>query len=148
MQWLILLLILSGCRELTQREPLLPPLGKKDLKNIISPANNTYANSSVENSEDEVEPQPTNAMLQPVSINVCESLPLKHFIVELARQAKVDLQLDPKIDQHIVFSANNTPLIKVIEEMCELAHLRTKLLVTLSELKKTPLILKIIMCSF
>jgi MSHA type pilus biogenesis protein MshL len=42
----------------------------------------------------------------------------------MARQSKIDLQLDPSISKSIVYSASDTPFIEVIEQICTMADLR------------------------
>jgi len=59
-----------------------------------------------------------------VSVNISEGTSLKPIIIELVRQADIDLQLDPKIDAKIVFSAKDSPFIRVIDGICQLAGLR------------------------
>jgi len=59
-----------------------------------------------------------------VSVSVSEGIPLKSIFIELARQANVDLQLDPAIDAKIIFTSQNRPFIDIIRAMCEMANLR------------------------
>lgn len=59
-----------------------------------------------------------------VSIVLSDEIPLKDALVELARQAEIDLQLEAKISERIVFSANKRPFIEVIKDICDLTGLR------------------------
>lgn len=62
-----------------------------------------------------------------VSVIITEEVPLKDVFIELARQAGVDLQLDSKILERIVFSASKRPFIDVIKDICDMAGLRYKI---------------------
>ncbi|MGE3623687.1 MAG: secretin N-terminal domain-containing protein [Bdellovibrionales bacterium] len=59
-----------------------------------------------------------------VSINVTDSVPLRDVLVELAREAKVNLELDPRVEGGIIFSAHNQPFDVVLRRICNLAGLR------------------------
>lgn len=74
------------------------------------------------------EPQPTSAMKKKVSLSLTEALPVKDAFLELARQADVDLQLDPRIDEKVTFSAKNRPFIEVIDHLCDLTKLRHRII--------------------
>ncbi|MCX7338289.1 MAG: hypothetical protein NTX76_03270 [Alphaproteobacteria bacterium] len=74
------------------------------------------------------EPDLPQSFLQPVSVSISENAPLKSIFIELARQANVDLQLDPNINNAIIFSAHQKPFIQVIESICNLAGLRYKII--------------------
>jgi MSHA biogenesis protein MshL len=68
--------------------------------------------------------QPLGASDRLVSISVTDTVPLKDVLIELARRAEVDLQMDPRISGGIVFSAREQPLVTVLERICDLAGLR------------------------
>lgn len=87
-------------------------------------------------------------MKQKISLSISETLPLKQALLTLSEQAKIDLQLDASIQQSVVFSAHNRPLIDVIHDLCELAGLRYHLVQGGFVLNKMPLILLITMCIF
>jgi general secretion pathway protein D len=59
-----------------------------------------------------------------VSLAVTETTPVRDIIIELARKAEVDLELDPRISGGIVMSVTDRPFIDVIERVTELAELR------------------------
>ncbi len=59
-----------------------------------------------------------------VSLSVTETTPVRDIIIELARKAEVDLELDPRISGGIVLSVTDRPFIDVIERVTELAELR------------------------
>ncbi len=108
------------------KESLVSPLTSQDMKTLTTPV--TSANPSEKNKPTQ-KPSPTlpSVFFQPVSITVSETQPLKPIFIELARQASIDLQLDPNISSKIVFTAKNQPFIKIIESICDLAGLRLKI---------------------
>lgn len=61
---------------------------------------------------------------QKVSIAIGEQLPLKTALLTLSQQTGINLQLDPSIDVRLIYSAQEQPLIDVIEGICALADLR------------------------
>ncbi len=60
----------------------------------------------------------------PVTIQVTDEIPLKDVLFELARQAGVDIELDPRIAGGVMFSARERPFLSVIERISTLAGLR------------------------
>lgn len=61
---------------------------------------------------------------QLVSIAVTDDVPLKDVLLELARLANVDIELDSGINGGISFIANNKPFNKVIDRIASMAALR------------------------
>lgn len=59
-----------------------------------------------------------------VSISVTDDVPLKDVLIELARLAKVDIELDSSIEGGISFIANDKPFNQVVERIANLAGLR------------------------
>ena len=59
-----------------------------------------------------------------VSIAVTDDVPLKDILIELARLAEVDIEVDSSITGGISFSAKNRPFNEVIERIADLAGLR------------------------
>lgn len=59
-----------------------------------------------------------------VSLTVDETAPLKDVLIELARKAEVDLELDPQIEGGIILTMRDRPLRQVIERIADLAGLR------------------------
>lgn len=59
-----------------------------------------------------------------VSISVNQTIPLRDVIYEIAEQAEYDVELDPRIEGSIIFSARNRPLDMVIDRISEIAGLR------------------------
>ncbi len=69
---------------------------------------------------------PTGHGLPPirVSVNVTENVPVRDVLIELGREGKLNLELDPRIKGGIIFSAHKQPLPDVIRRICALAGLR------------------------
>lgn len=59
-----------------------------------------------------------------VSLVINESLPIKSVLYEIAKQSKINIQIDPSIDSKIIFIADNKPFIDVIDAVCDIADLR------------------------
>lgn len=59
-----------------------------------------------------------------VSLSVDDTAPLKDVLIELARKAEVDLELDPQISGGIILTMRDRPLRQVIERIANLAGLR------------------------
>jgi MSHA biogenesis protein MshL len=60
-----------------------------------------------------------------VSIAINQSISLRDALFELAKQADYDLQLDPRIQGSIIYTARNRPLDEVIDQISEIAGLRS-----------------------
>lgn len=61
-----------------------------------------------------------------VSISVNQTIPLRDVLYEIAEQAQYDVELDPRIEGSIIFSARNRPLDMVIDRISQIAGLRYK----------------------
>jgi len=61
-----------------------------------------------------------------VSLAVTETTPVRDILIELARKAEVDLELDPRIAGGVILSVTDRPFIDVIERIVDLAELRYK----------------------
>lgn len=70
-----------------------------------------------------IEPEPPPKL---VSINVTDSVPLRDVLMELAREASQNIELDPRISGGIIFTARNQPFDIVLRRICLLAGLRYK----------------------
>ncbi len=58
-----------------------------------------------------------------VSISVTEDVPLKDVIIELARRADVDVEVDPGIEGGVILRMKDRPFTEVIDRISELAGL-------------------------
>lgn len=61
-----------------------------------------------------------------VSLSINQSIPLREALFELAKQADYDVELDPRINGSVIFTARNKPLDEVIDRICEISGLRYK----------------------
>ncbi len=61
-----------------------------------------------------------------VSVTVNQDVPLRDVLFEIAHQADYDIELDPRIQGSIIFTARNRPLDVVIDRISEIAGLRYK----------------------
>jgi general secretion pathway protein D len=61
-----------------------------------------------------------------VSIAVTETVPVRDILIELARKANVDLEMDPRITGGVIMTATDRPFIDVVARLCDLADLRYK----------------------
>lgn len=66
---------------------------------------------------------PAEAVRQ-VSISTDETVPLREVLYELARQAGVDLELDPRIEGSVIFNTRSRPFDEVVRRISDLAGLR------------------------
>jgi len=62
-----------------------------------------------------------------VSITVTDSVPLRDVLIQLARDAGADLELDPHVEGGVIFAAHNQPFDEVLKRICALAGLRYKI---------------------
>ncbi|MCX7343857.1 MAG: hypothetical protein NT128_06915 [Proteobacteria bacterium] len=123
--WVFLFFVLSGCREISNHQPIMPRFDRLEAKELAKPVENVAPDLErakvIQKKETQKFPK---AMYTLVSVSVSEGIPLKNVFIELARQANVDLQLDPSIDAKIIFTAQDRPFIDIIKAMCEMANLR------------------------
>lgn len=59
-----------------------------------------------------------------VSITVNQDVSIRDIFYELAKQAEVDLELDPTITGSVIFTAYNRPFDQVVERIADMAGLR------------------------
>lgn len=59
-----------------------------------------------------------------VSVSATEDVPLKDVLYQLARQAEVEVEIDPRIAGGVIFTAHNRPFLNVVERISRLAGLR------------------------
>jgi MSHA biogenesis protein MshL len=59
-----------------------------------------------------------------VSVTVNQDVPIRDIFYELAKQAQVDLELDPDIRGSVIFTAYNRPFDSVVERLADIAGLR------------------------
>ncbi|MDX9689094.1 MAG: hypothetical protein EOM37_06830 [Proteobacteria bacterium] len=59
-----------------------------------------------------------------VSIQVTDTTPLRDIFIELGREARVNMEIDPRIEGGVIFSAHDQPFETVLRRLCDLAGLR------------------------
>lgn len=123
-----LVFLLTGCREIVNHQPLMPAINKDEAKKLVQPFDKANKIPSQRVTEKPQEIPIPKTMQQKVSVSISEGISLKKVLIELARQANIDLQLDTSIDAKIIFTAQKTPFIDVIESICEMAKLRYEIL--------------------
>lgn len=71
-------------------------------------------------------PKPKKAELpqSTVSLSVTDNIPLREVLMELGREGKLNLEIDPRIQGGILFTAHDQPFEKVLKRICALAGLR------------------------
>lgn len=109
-------------------------LSRDDYMNGL--ANNTGEYKSQQNSSEAPKiksPELSNLIESPekqnlisdklVSISVGEDTPIKDVIIELARRAEVDVEVDKDISGSIIFIAKDKPFSEVIDRICKIVNL-------------------------
>jgi general secretion pathway protein D len=59
-----------------------------------------------------------------ISFSVTDQVPLKDVLIELAKVAKLDIDLDPQITGGVIINAKNRPLFEVLDRICDMGSLR------------------------
>ncbi|SOE00030.1 pilus (MSHA type) biogenesis protein MshL [Caenispirillum bisanense] len=70
-------------------------------------------------------PQPPSlADSRRVTIQATEPTPVRDLLIEIARKADLDLELDPRIEGGVIITARDRPIKDVVERIADLAALR------------------------
>jgi MSHA type pilus biogenesis protein MshL len=123
---LILNLHLVACK--TTRDSAYGTFGREDINHLktapekIKSASTSYVRK-VKKTPKVIHPSLENR----VSIIITEEVPIKDALIELAQQSNINLQMDSKVTERIIYSAHNQPYIKVINDICEMVGLRYKI---------------------
>lgn len=118
-------LSLVCCR--TTTNPSRDILDRVHIQSLKTPESNQSPPKAIFKKRKKVISVTPAALKKLVSVTITEEVPLKDAFIELSRQAEVDLQMDSKITDRVVFSASKKPFIEVIRDICELADLRYKI---------------------
>ncbi|MEO0348170.1 MAG: hypothetical protein AAF153_02335, partial [Pseudomonadota bacterium] len=59
-----------------------------------------------------------------VSLAISNDVDVKDVLLEMARLAELDIELDPEITAGIILQVNERPITEVVERICDLANLR------------------------
>ena len=123
MRWILysLCLFLSGCQQPKSKTDFAEPDTIAELKSepiVARPLTTKQRKSPAPKHEIPAK------LMRPASISIGENLSLTTALLSLAQSHHIDIQLAPNLDQPIIFSAQNRPFIKIIEDVCDLADLR------------------------
>ncbi len=128
------MLSLAGC-ELTQNQLKVDRAANmevQDFRDALAPRDPELPSES--ESGDDIPPlmsyvAPVSDDLRPmplVSISVNQTVPLRDVFYELAAQADYDIELDPRIQGSVIFTARNRPFDVVVDRIADMAGLRYK----------------------
>jgi len=73
-----------------------------------------------------IAPNEATLPVKKVSVTVTDSVPLRDVLIELGREGGVNIEIDPRIQGGIIFTARNQPFDKVLRRICALGGLRYK----------------------
>ena len=59
-----------------------------------------------------------------VSVSLTEATPLRDVLIELGREGQINMEVDPRIEGGVIFSAHKQPFDVVLPRLCALAGLR------------------------
>lgn len=104
----------------------------QDYRDALAPRENGFDSSFVASDVPDFQPYVAeNVEKMPpmplVSIAINQSIPLREALFELAKQADFDIELDPRIQGSVIFTARNKPMDVVIDRICEISGLRYKI---------------------
>jgi MSHA biogenesis protein MshL len=92
------------------------------------PAEKPAAQAEIPDFQDYTNTTASNLKAMPlVSVSINENVSVKDALYELAKQANFDIELDPRIQGGVIFSAKNRPFDQVMERISELAGLRYRM---------------------
>ena len=117
---------------IAQRDQIDPRYGlsRDDYASALSPVKKPYSSEKTALSLPDVSDlmmapeEPEIASDKLVSLAVTEDIPLKDVLMELARRADVDVQIDPNISGGIIFRVKDKTFAEVLRRICGMASLR------------------------
>ena len=59
-----------------------------------------------------------------VSVSLTEATPLRDVLIELGREGQINMEVDPRVEGGVIFSAHKQPFDVVLPRLCALAGLR------------------------
>ena len=137
---LMLLSFISGCAQ-GRVDPFDRQTGatRKEIKDVVF-GDKTKKNSAKKSADNSAIPKftsipqssriiaipslPKNNNDKLISFSVTDQVPLKDVIIELAKVAKLDVDLDPQIDGGVIIKAKNRPLVEILDRICDMGNLR------------------------
>ena len=117
-------ILLTACDLFTKKKSLSENISDDSVKKLASPIQD-----EVIIPKPKIKPKQNKIKIpkkfeKKVSLVINESLPIKSVLYEIAKQSKINIQIDPSIDSKIIFMADNKPFIEVIDAICDIADLR------------------------
>jgi len=107
---------------------------KADIRNTLYNNKSKQDKASKPSAKDSPIPQSSRMIIIPtppklnnkqlISFSVTEKVPLKDVLIELAKSAKLDIDLDPTIAGGVIINAKNRPLTDVLDRICDMGNLR------------------------
>lgn len=136
--FLVIFLVFSCSKvelEKSQKIDYQANLGKKDFRNILIKNPKKLEEQKAQKAHNAVPipaiskmivspPPPVIGGEKLISFSVTDQVPLKDVLIELARVAKIDVDIDPKISGGIIINAKSRPLKEVIDRIATLGNLR------------------------
>lgn len=122
-------MLLASCSEYTDYDPSAG-LQKEDYEQLLNRRAPEQGAQMEEPPIPDFQPvlaapsAPELADVRRVSIAVTDATPLRDILIELARKAGVDLEMDPRIAGGIIYTATDRPFVEVIDRIAELGELR------------------------
>lgn len=123
---LAMVLAVAGCAAYDRTAGL----ERADYENLMARRGPEQARPAAEPPIPELQPilaaptPPELADQRRVSVQVTQATPVQDLLIELARKAGVDLDLDPRIEGGIILQANERPFEEVVRRIADLAGLR------------------------
>ena len=117
-------LLLTACDVLNDKKSLSESISDESVKKLASPIKDEiiFPKPKVKPKYNKV--QIPKKFYKRVSLTINESLPLKSVLYEIAKQLKINIQIDPSINSKVIFMADNKPFIEVVDAICDIANLR------------------------
>lgn len=107
------------------RDDYMSIAGKQPNSRMVTKRNIVNPELQVPDLTDLTQQDKMNEMVsdKTVSISVNEDIPLKEVLIELARRAEVDVEIDKDISGSVIFIAKDKPFSEVIDRLAKIAHL-------------------------
>jgi general secretion pathway protein D len=129
---LLAALLLSGCsiEHETMHDPVLQLQAEDYRAKLTAPAPDTALPETTPPDAEPAPiataplPAPSPALQKSVSLNITNGVPLRDLLLELARQAGLDADIDPAVEGALLMSVQNRPLQEVLDQIAARIGLR------------------------
>ncbi len=122
--------MLSGCaQEPAQQNGWMDLAEKKTADGTANPASDPREPPipTLEASLPQPASPPPLAHDRLVSLTVTDKVPLRDVLLELARDAQINVEIDPRVKGGVIFSAYGQPFDEVLRRLCALGGLRARM---------------------